>query len=206
MTNQERELSTKDKILHAAMKMFGENPGAKLSVRAVAARAGVSTGSLRHHFPTQRELQDTVLAGLYDMLTPDDMIHDRSIPARDRLIGCLRQVLTPAGVGEQARTAWGEVFRAFIEPGPTEENRAAYLAIEREAQRRVEYWLTILTNEGALAEGDNARRARFLLTVLSGLSVARALPAEDSILRSETDILHTTVDYVLGSQSPGPAS
>ncbi|GAA1956967.1 helix-turn-helix domain-containing protein [Amycolatopsis minnesotensis] len=201
MVEQETGAGSRDRVLRAAMAMFGEDPGARLSVRAVAARAGVSTGSLRYHFPTQRALQDAVLAGVYDVVAPGDRIHDKSAPARDRLIDCLRQVLAPAGVGEQARAGWSEIFKTYIEPEPTDENRAAYLAIEREAQRRVEYWLTVLGDEGALADGDNARRARFLVTVLNGLSIARALPAGDSILATETETLHAAVDHVLGSRA-----
>jgi hypothetical protein len=103
-------------------------------------------------------------------------------------------------VGDQARAGWGEIFKTYIESEPTEENRAAYLAIEQEAQRRVEYWLTVLSNEGALAEGDHSRRARFLVTVLNGLSIARALPSEESILATETETLHAAVDHVLSSR------
>lgn len=194
-------LSSRDKILLAAMKMFGEDPGTRLSVRAVASRAGVSTGSLRYHFPTQRDLQDEVLTRIYDLVVSDDRIHDSSVPARDRLVDCLRQVLAGVGVGAQAREASRKVVEEFIAPEPTEELRAAYLAIEREVRRRVEYWLTVLANEGALPEGDNTRRARFLITVINGLGLERALPAEDSILQSETDTLYTAVDCVLGSRS-----
>jgi hypothetical protein len=142
-----------------------------------------------------------VLAGIYDVITPGDRIHDRSATAPDRLIDCLRQVLAIVGVGGQARAAWSEIFKTYIEPEPTDENRTAYLAIEREAQRRVEYWLTVLRNEGALAEGDNSRRARFLVTVLNGLSIERALPAEESILTTETETLHAALDHhVLNSR------
>jgi AcrR family transcriptional regulator len=172
-----------------------------LSVRAVAARAGVSTGSLRFHFPTQRALQDTVFATIYDQVFSDDPIHDRSRPARDRLVDCLRQVLAPASVGEKAREAWSKAYQTFIAPDPTEEVRAAYLAMEREGWRRVEYWLTVLADEGALPKEDHARRVRFLLTVLNGLSIERALPAEESILKSETDTLYTAVDCVLNSRT-----
>ncbi len=201
MEQDKGNLSSRDKILLAAMTMFGEEPGARLSVRAVASRAGLSTGSLRYHFPTQRELQDEVLTRIYDLVVSDDRIHDRTVPARDRLVDCLRQVLAGVGVGKQAREATRKVVNQFITPEPTEELRAAYLAIEREVRRRVEYWLTVLTNEGALPEGDNTRRVRFLLTVVNGLGIERALPAEDSILQSETDTLYTAVDCVLGSRS-----
>jgi AcrR family transcriptional regulator len=183
------------------MELFGENPAARLSVRAVASRAGVSTGSLRYHFPTQRALQDEVLTRIYDLVVSDDRIHDRTVPARDRLVDCLRQVLTGVGVGKQAREATLKVVEEFIASEPTEQTRAAYLAIEREVRRRVEYWLTVLTNEGALPDGDNTRRARFLITVINGLGLERALPAEDSILQTETDTLYMAVDCVLGSRA-----
>ncbi|SFD98859.1 transcriptional regulator, TetR family [Actinopolyspora alba] len=198
MTADEQDMSSRDRIIAAAAVMISEDAGARLSVRAVAERAGVSTGSLRHHFPTQRALQDAVLARVYDEVVSDDRIHDRTVPARERLIDCLRLVLTPA-VGEQARESWITVFRTFIVPEQTDEIRAAYLGMEREGQRRVEYWLSVLVEEGALAEGDNTRRARFLCTVLNGLSIERALPAEESILRSEAETLHTAVDCVLSS-------
>lgn len=197
VTRDDENLSSRDKILRAAMQLFGEDPGARLTVRAVASRAGLSTGSLRYHFPTQRALQDEVLTRIYDLVAPDEEIHDRSVPARDRLVGCLRQVLAGAGVGAEAREATRKVVEEFIAPEPTEELRAAYLAIEREMRRRVEYWLTVLANEGALPDGDNTRRARFLLTVLNGLGFERALQAENSILQLETDALYTAVDCVL---------
>lgn len=197
MTQDDSNTGSRERILAAAAAMLAEDVTARLSVRAVAARAGVSTGSLRFHFPTQRALQDAVLARIYGHLFPDDPIHDRSLAARDRLVSCLRQILAPAGVGKQARAAWGEAYRMFIAPEPTEEVRAAYLALEREGSRRVEYWLTVLADEGALPREDHARRVRFLLTVLQGLSIERALPAEDSILRSETETLYTAVDCVL---------
>lgn len=199
MTRDDENLSSRDKVLRAAMQLFGEDPGVKLTVRAVASRAGVSTGSLRYHFPTQRELQDEVLTRIYDLVAPDDGIHDTAVPARDRLVGCLRQVLAGTGVGAQAREAMRTVVEEFVAPEPTEELHTAYLAIGREVRRRVEYWLTVLANEGALPDGDTTRRARFLITVVNGLGFERALPAEDSILQLETDTLYTAVDCVLGA-------
>ncbi|MBN9738479.1 MULTISPECIES: TetR/AcrR family transcriptional regulator [unclassified Pseudonocardia] len=202
MERDDGEPSSRDKVLRAAMQMFGDDPGTRLTVRAVAARAGVSTGSLRYHFPTQRELQDEVLTRIYDLVVSDDTIHDTTTPARDRLVDCLRQVLVGTGVGEQARAATLKVVREWVEPEPTEDNRAAYLAMEREMQRRVEYWLTVLANEGAVAADDTARRAKFLLTVVNGLGLERALPAEESLLQTETDTLYTAVDGVLGPRDP----
>ncbi|RKS08554.1 TetR family transcriptional regulator [Nocardiopsis sp. Huas11] len=189
--------SSRDRILTAAAEMVGENPAARLSVRAVAARAGVSTGSLRHHFPTQRALQDAVLTGLYDVAFPGEPIHDTDLPARDRLVGCLRQLLAPTGTGEQARQAWRQIYASLISTEPTEASREGYLAIERQAQHRVEYWLSVLADARELPEGDNTARAKFLLTVINGLSLERALPGSESLLASENTTLYTAVDSVL---------
>ncbi|MFI2714406.1 TetR/AcrR family transcriptional regulator [Micromonospora sp. NPDC018662] len=200
MTRDDGNAGSRERILAAAAAMFAQDVTAKLSVRAVAARAGVSTGSLRFHFPTQLALREAVLARIYGQLLSDDPIQDRSIPARDRLVNCLRQVLAPVGVGKQAREAWTKACQTYIAADPTPDVRTAYLALEREGGRRVEYWLTVLAEEGALPEEDHARRVKFLLTVLNGLSIERALPAEDSILKSETETLYTAVDCVLGGR------
>ncbi|WP_431075214.1 TetR/AcrR family transcriptional regulator [Microbacterium phyllosphaerae] len=202
MTIDPSTLSTRERILHAALTMFGESRGAKLSVRAVAARAGVSTGSLRFHFPTQRALLDEVLRVVYEVIAPEDPIHDESLTARERLVACLRQVLAPSGVGAQARQAATLLHQTFIEPEQTDELRDSYLALEREGQRRVEHWLSVLEREGALPVGDNARRARFLNSVLAGLALERALPSDESILASETNTLTMAVDAVFRDVDP----
>ena len=192
-------LDSRAKVIIAACEMIGEDPSSSLSVRAVAARAGVSMGSLRHHFPTQRALRDTVLETIYDVVAADDqLIHDTSVPPRDRLVGCLRQILA-AAVGDQARQAWTKVFDAFIVAEPTAGTRESYLAMDAEGRRRVEHWLTVLADEGVLRAGDTIQQARFLSTVCNGLSIERALPADDSILHTETETLYAAVDAVLAA-------
>jgi AcrR family transcriptional regulator len=197
MTRDGRSTDSRERILAAAAAMLSEDVTARLSVRAVAARAGVSTGSLRFHFPNQRALQDALLDRIYGHMFPDDPIRDRSVPARDRLVTCLRQVLAPAGVGDQAREAWTRAYETYIASEPTEQVRAAYFALEQGGRRRLEYWLTVLADEGALPGGDHAGRVKFLSTVLNGLSIERALPAEAAILQTETETLYMAVDCVL---------
>jgi AcrR family transcriptional regulator len=192
--------STRDKILIAAATMLSEDSTARLSVRAVAAKAGVSTGSLRHHFPTQDRLRDAVLAGIYEKAFPGDPIHDTALPARERLVNCLRQILAPVGTGERARRTWATILETLITPEPTEKSRAAYLSIERQIQHRVAHWLSVLADEGALPAGDTTQRVRFLLTVVNGLAVERALPGSESVLEAETATLCAAVDSVLSGR------
>ncbi|OZC56276.1 TetR family transcriptional regulator [Rhodococcus sp. RS1C4] len=196
-------LDTRAKIIIAACEMIGEDQASTLSVRSVAARAGVSMGSLRHHFPTQRALRDAVLETIYDVVTTDDqVIHDETVPARDRLVQCLRLILSPL-VGDKAREAWLNFMASFVEPEPTDRLRASYAAITDEGRRRVEHWLGVLDKEGARADGDLAQQATFLNTVVTGLSLDRAMPIDHSVLHTETATLYFAVDAVLTPASGG---
>lgn len=196
-------MGTREKIIAAAAEIMREDSGVQASVRTVAARAGVGASTLRHHFPSQRDLFDAVMTTVYEQALPDDWIRDPVLPARDRLAGCLRNMLTPVGSAAQARAVWGTLFRTFIEPEATPDAQTAYLVFARQARQRVESWLAVLVAEGALPEGDDARRARFLLTVVNGLSIERALPAEGTVLEDESAVLEDAVGALFDA---GPAA
>jgi AcrR family transcriptional regulator len=189
---------TRARILDAAVELATGGSGSRISVRAVAARAGVGIGTLRYHFPTQRELLDAALSSIYERAMPDDRIHDTSVPARERLLECLRQAIAPVGTGRRARETWAELFAAFIDPAASSEHRGGYLELSRQAHRRIESWLSILCEQGALETGDNAARARLLVTLLNGLAVQRALPSDRAALETETEVLEAAVDRLLG--------
>ncbi|TQL67400.1 TetR family transcriptional regulator [Nocardioides albertanoniae] len=182
-------MSTRDKILDAAASIMGEDGGQRLTVRAVAARAGVGMGTLRHHFPTQRVLLDAVLASMYESAMPDDRIHDTALPARQRLVDNLGRLVAAIGTGDEARTRWDEIFRNYISPDAPDDVRTTYATFDVQATRRIETWLSILVEQGALEEGDNRARAHFLLSVVNGLALWRALPLTESTLTREIDAL-----------------
>ncbi|MFC4012676.1 TetR/AcrR family transcriptional regulator [Nonomuraea purpurea] len=102
---------------------------ARAKKSAVAARAGVSTGSVQHHFPTRRALMDEVLVLFYDTLLPDDSVHDSSIPARDRLVACLQRLLTPTEAGGHPRDAWVQIFDRYVRTVPADAAGDEYVAI-----------------------------------------------------------------------------
>ena len=178
--------------------MLGEGPGAALSVRAVAERAGVSAGSLRHHFPTQRALMEAMLARVYELVMPQDRIRDTSIPPRDRLLGVLQAVLAPQGMSQ--REAWLLAHERYVATEPTQAIRAEYQAIQREVRRRVEDAIEVLVAEGAIAPGDTARRARFLLAMVDGVAIAQVMPGEDERLPAGLDALRAAVDCVVDAR------
>jgi AcrR family transcriptional regulator len=204
-TGRESAIGTREKIVAAASEMMRDSSTSRLSVRAVAARAGVGASTLRHYFPTQRALFDTVLEAVYVDAFPDDRIRDVSVPARDRLMECLWNLLEPFDTELNARRSWATIFHTFIEPEPTPAMRSGYTLLVQKAEQRVESWLVVLEAEGALPPGDSMQRTRFLLTVIDGLSLERGLPLEASRLADESATLGMAVDAVLGAPAT-PAS
>ncbi|MCK3769323.1 TetR family transcriptional regulator [Microbacterium aerolatum] len=194
-------MSTRDRIIAAATEMMQEG-APRLSVRAVAARAGVGASTLRHHFPTQRDLINAALTATYDAAMPDERIRDTSMPARERLRECLRRLLDPFAEPAEARDVWTNLLRMFAEAEADPKTRAGYQVLVDEAERRISAWLAILEEEGALPPGDNATRSDFLLTFVDGLSIARALPPSDQRLEDETRSLAFAVDAVFDVVSP----
>lgn len=196
MEIESKEPGTRSKILVAAATMLGENPTARLSVRAVAARAQVSTGSLRHFFPTQRELVETVVTAMYDLDIPDDPIDNHALAPQERLIACLQLLLFHVGVGDRAREQWAALYEAYVATAPSEDEAAVYLALDRMGRHRIEQWLTTLVDEGAIPAGQIEARARFLATVTSGIATERALPSETVRLDAENETLRLAVHAV----------
>ena len=200
--DDEQQLPTRERILAAGAAIIAdEGVTAHLSVRAVAARAGVSTGSLRHHSPTQQQLRDELMRRIYEWLVPADSIEDTSIPPRERLVGCLRQLLEPVPAGQGARENMIALTQEFIAAEHTTRVREAYLAMERDGQRRIEAWLRVLADEIDIPPEDIPRRARFLSVVTEGMALKRALPAEDGLAEAETDTLRIAVDAALQERS-----
>ena len=54
------DLTAKAKIRNAALDMYAEQGEDRVSMRAVAARAGVTVGLVQHHFKTKDGLRQAV--------------------------------------------------------------------------------------------------------------------------------------------------
>ncbi len=207
MTDHQPRTDTRSRILSAAAAMLAENPAARLSVRAVAQRAGVSTGSLRHFFPTQRDLIDAVVAGIASLQVEeslDGVLHDTDRPAVDRLVDCLRAALSDALADDAARERWRSTL-AVPEPTRTDDVAAPALALEQLGLRRIAGWVTTLHAESA---GDSDARsllfdadtgARFLATVLTGLVTEHLLPGSLSRVAFHDSTLRIAATAVLST-------
>src|SRR5699024_3225475 len=95
VNEEEGQLSKRGDIIAAAVRLAERSdPGqANLSVRAVAAEAGVDASTLRHYFPTQSGLHEAVALRSIDTVISDSSITDSSIDPGQRLVQCRAQFL-----------------------------------------------------------------------------------------------------------------
>ena len=188
-------MSRRDEILDAAKAIAAEAGASAITVRSVAARAGIGASTLRHYFPTQRDLHDAVFSAAFDASLSDLRIADASVPARERLAECLWQFISTVDASESAVEAWAESLATMISSRASPEMRTAWSAFTRQAQARVTSWLDILDAEGALLPGATDRQARMLIALVDGLALAMMVPES----RPTPEQVHETLDDAIAA-------
>jgi AcrR family transcriptional regulator len=81
MTQEERSERSRAAILEAALQMFSHQGFRGTSIRDVAARAGVSTGSVYHHFRDKEALLNTLLEQFWSAIDAPDYPINRALDA-----------------------------------------------------------------------------------------------------------------------------
>ncbi|RLP77916.1 TetR family transcriptional regulator [Mycetocola tolaasinivorans] len=181
-------------IVSAARAQLVEQDPHGISVRAVAARAGVGASTLRHYFPSQKDLHHAVLATFFDETVADLRIADPLIPAAERLRECLEQFVPPEITSDSLRLAVSTFLGPAAVPGADE----IWGFYADHARGRIRAWLTLLATEGALNEADVERHARLLMAIADGLAIGRMAGAERPTLEQEYLVIADAVAAVLG--------
>lgn len=182
-------------ILWAVWRVVAEKGIAGVSVRSVAAAAGVSAGRVQHHFPTKTAL---LRASVAEMLASAEEAHLGAVRGRDARteLWLLLAHAIPRAAESRAGTS---VFYSFVAAGVADPEIARMLA---EAKSGVESEAAaVLTRLGSPA-GRARADARHLLAVADGL-VLRVLIGDLTADDAEA-CLRRAVDAALeGPEPPG---
>jgi AcrR family transcriptional regulator len=106
--------SRREEILAAAVGLACEQGVGALSVRSVAAAAGVGATTLRHYFPSQVDLYRAVASQLVTNVLGDLDIADDSRDPAARLYDCLAQFVPQSDEEVRALTGWAELTRLAL--------------------------------------------------------------------------------------------
>lgn len=168
-------------IITAARELMTDSGPNGVSVRAVAAHAGIGASTLRHYFPTQQALYEAALGDALDQQVLDLRIADPTVDARGRLTECLWQFLSAPTDTELSRQQWLATITAMVDPIADPEHRRLWEHLVHHSRTRLIAWLEVLDQEGRLVHDDINRAARFLLAVIDGAALGLIVTGQERL-------------------------
>jgi AcrR family transcriptional regulator len=156
------------RIVDSAVLVMADAGLAGVTVRAVSAAAGVGMGTLRHYFPTQRELHAAVVQHTMDATIDDFAIHDTSLDPGERLVRCVLQFLPVDASDGPVLEVWFGLYRHAFEPGGNSMARVFLELTVKRSHERIRAWLEQLADEGAVARDRIDESVLLLGALMSG--------------------------------------
>lgn len=205
----------REQIIRAATELLQESGYEGMTVRKVAARAGIGASTLRHYFRTQRDLARAVGERHMAEQLRDLRIADDGVPPAERLVECLLQFLPGSDQEREALRDVAGLIGTALGPGSTSAQHDAYREAVRIGDGAVTGWLRILAGQGHVAgvsgpggagEADQledsddatlARHARLLLAVTDGLAIRTIAEDGPVTLEDVRAHLHDVVTRVV---------
>ena len=137
---------TRQRIVDAAASLLREHPGADVSISDIAARAGMSKGSIYYYFADSAQIVSQVLFDEFDaLLTSFEKVALSSVSAYDALVGITRSYLV---------TLMGNVPLTRFVMGELHDTRGALPSQEGEPLVRRIYALVSTLLERGKVEGS----------------------------------------------------
>jgi AcrR family transcriptional regulator len=186
-----RKAATRQRIVDAALELLGEGGYASAGVQAVAARAGIATGSVYRHFASKDDLFTEVFrrAAARELATVDAVAADDGRPARERIA---------AAAEAFARRALAQPTRAYAllaEPvdAAVEEQRLAFRRGYRDVFAR--------TLEEGVARGELEAHdtGTVAAAIVGALGEALVGPLADPRRNGHEALIATLVDFTLNA-------
>lgn len=163
-------------LIEATLDLIAEGGAEAATVRAIAVRAGVTPGLIRHYFSSKEDLVIAAHEALMTALTEASAASLSDLPAspRARLAGFIAAAVSPPVTDPRAVSLWAAAMQTVArDPAMRAAHEATYLAFRDRLQT--------LIAEVLRAEGRPAHEARALAiagnALLDGLWIeAGALP------------------------------
>jgi TetR/AcrR family transcriptional regulator, transcriptional repressor of bet genes len=134
---REGEERRRHDLIEATLDCVAERGLEGATVRAIALRAGVTAGLIRHYFPGKQELLQAAYAIIVGRMTEHAKaaVDMEQADPRQRLAAFVRASLGPPVVGARNFSLWaGFVGRAHADPTLAAAHREGYLGFREEAE------------------------------------------------------------------------
>lgn len=148
---REGEEKRRDQLIAAALEIIAESGPDSATVRAIAARAGVTQGLIRHYFSTKEELTRAAYQALMARMTGDNesVLHNADPDPRARLAAFVAAALRPPVMDATALGLWaGFLNLVRQEPAMASVHEAYYL----DYRQRMEQLIAALPGQRTAAD------------------------------------------------------
>ena len=193
-------MARRDEILESALQLVQRDGIGALSVRGVAAAAGIGATTLRHHFPSQADLYQAVAVRLVGNTLDDLNIADDTVDPVERLSNCLLQFLPQPANQALALSGWFELYRLALGPDPVPAVHGILTSGHGSSAESLAGWFSTLSEQGHLAPGDISSHVTRALALIDGLHLNLLLDADRVDLDAARDAIRW---FASASVQPG---
>ena len=175
------------------------------TVRAVAARAGVSNGLIRHHFASKDNLIVAAYRRTIEMMTGPALavLASRHGTAHERLARFILASLGGAVADPRMLSLWATfISQVHLDPDLAREHRDGYLAYRRATERVI---ADALAEEGRTLDPPERERLGIAFNALiDGLWLEGCLSAEDINEDLQIEVGFRAAESLLAIRLPAP--
>lgn len=161
----------REHILDAAQELLAQHGASGLSVRKVAAAAGIGASTLRYYFPTSNDLVLAVVKRNVDSTNLDLRIADSSLNPEERLQECLAQFMPTPGSENLALTLWATTITAAVGTNHDPLAKQSFGALSHHAKEIIMRWTRLLAEEGTQFTHTHEEMADIVTAQSYGLSL-----------------------------------
>ncbi|NGN43188.1 TetR family transcriptional regulator [Mesorhizobium sp. CGMCC 1.15528] len=196
---REGEERRRQDLIEATLDCVAERGLQGATVRAIALRAGVTGGLIRHYFPGKEELLQAAYATIVGRMTEQAKaaLSLEGAGPRRRLAAFVEANLAPPVVDARVFSLWaGFIGRAVSDPALSIAHREGYLGFRNEVEALV---AEVLKAAGRNAEASALRRHAIAINgLIDGLWIEGCLAADMFESGELAEIGITTVEALLG--------
>lgn len=198
---REGEERRRQDLIEATLGCVAERGLEGATVRAIALRAGVTAGLIRHYFPGKEELLRAAYETLMTRMTEQAKaaLAARDLAPGERLAAFVEANLAPPVADARVFSLWaGFIGRAHADPAFAEVHRESYLGFRDEVEALVAE--TLSAQGRATARRELRRHAIAINAIIDGLWIEGCMAGDLFAGRELTDIGIGAVEALLGAR------
>lgn len=190
------KMDRRESILEAAASIADSVGLDAVTVRATAVKAGVGIGTLRHHFPTQKDLFDAIVVRRVDTVIDDSVVLDESAAMADRVASMIEQFI-PAELDKPASlNLWFSTYSSALGPKPNTGSQRLLAAAAARSHEHMRRWLRHFAAEGFVNPRDVDDVANTIIALIVGITLESLTPGTPTTIQGGRTMLTKYVSTI----------